>query len=252
MFGTTNYPEKLLPSLTRSGRLGNSFEFGYPNDASILKAIRFYFPSLGGAAAQSVLEGIRELERKVKLVTTTENEANQKTETEPTGGKAEDANQKPAKVQRGEEERKLRGERRRAAEHESEPMLEGSYTGSRADAGPSAELVIAIHMLVDAMSSEQGGGGERQRSAGRRRGPRNHQQQQPSATAAGLSTEPGSGGSAVVAQVFRGFTMATLSSFLREEARKETPERELGIQLCAALDEAAAADLHKRASPPTA
>jgi SpoVK/Ycf46/Vps4 family AAA+-type ATPase len=62
VFGTTNYPEKLLPSLTRSGRLGNLFEFGNPDDKSILKAAHYFFPTLDGPGGVAFVDKVRALE----------------------------------------------------------------------------------------------------------------------------------------------------------------------------------------------
>ena len=37
IIATTNYPEKLMPSMRRRGRLGLSFEITYPSDATLAK-----------------------------------------------------------------------------------------------------------------------------------------------------------------------------------------------------------------------
>jgi hypothetical protein len=61
---TTNYPEKLMPSLRRRGRLGLSFQIDYPSDATMTKLIGHSIP---GADAAGAVASVRAVERRLGL-----------------------------------------------------------------------------------------------------------------------------------------------------------------------------------------
>merc|ERR1719399_589751 len=56
IIATTNYPEKLMPSMRRRGRLGLSFEITYPSDVTLTQLLAHHLP-----AGTDVRTTIREL-----------------------------------------------------------------------------------------------------------------------------------------------------------------------------------------------
>merc|ERR1719399_2280026 len=66
IIATTNYPEKLVPSLRRRGRLGVSFEVTYPSDQVMAKLILHNLPRCEAAAA---VAGVRAIEARVGIPT---------------------------------------------------------------------------------------------------------------------------------------------------------------------------------------
>jgi len=61
---TTNYPEKLMPSLRRRGRLGLSFQIDYPSDATMARLITYSLPTVDAVAA---VASVRAVERRIGL-----------------------------------------------------------------------------------------------------------------------------------------------------------------------------------------
>ena len=68
IIATTNYPEKLVPSLRRRGRLGVSFEVTYPSDRVMEKLILHNLPQCDANAA---VAGVRAIEARVGIPTPT-------------------------------------------------------------------------------------------------------------------------------------------------------------------------------------
>merc|ERR1719399_1763337 len=68
IIATTNYPEKLVPSLRRRGRLGVSFEVTYPSDKVMAKLISHNLPQCDACAA---VAGVRKIEERVGIPTPT-------------------------------------------------------------------------------------------------------------------------------------------------------------------------------------
>ena len=64
IIATTNYPEKLMPSLRRRGRLGLSFEITYPSDAVLTRLVHHHMPP---ASATDVVGQVREVEGRLGL-----------------------------------------------------------------------------------------------------------------------------------------------------------------------------------------
>ena len=58
IIATTNYPEKLVPSLRRRGRLGVSFQVTYPDDGVLMRLVRHALPSCDVAATVARLRGV--------------------------------------------------------------------------------------------------------------------------------------------------------------------------------------------------
>jgi len=68
IIATTNYPEKLVPSLRRRGRLGVSFEVTYPSDKVMGRLVQYNLPSCDAAKA---VAGVRAIETRVGIATPT-------------------------------------------------------------------------------------------------------------------------------------------------------------------------------------
>ena len=60
IIATTNYPEKLVPSLRRRGRLGVSFEVTYPSDKVMARLIRHNLPQCDADVAVAAVRAIEE------------------------------------------------------------------------------------------------------------------------------------------------------------------------------------------------
>ncbi|EOD13834.1 hypothetical protein EMIHUDRAFT_212353 [Emiliania huxleyi CCMP1516] len=65
IIATTNYPEKLMPSIRRRGRLGLSFEITYPSDATLGRLLRHHLPS--GADVADTTARLRAVETRLGL-----------------------------------------------------------------------------------------------------------------------------------------------------------------------------------------
>ena len=68
IIATTNYPEKLVPSLRRRGRLGLSFEVTYPSDPVMAKLIAHNLPKCD---VPSAVAGVRLIESRLGIKTAT-------------------------------------------------------------------------------------------------------------------------------------------------------------------------------------
>jgi len=64
LIATTNYPEKLIPSIRRRGRFGYSLKIDYPQDEEFSDMFKYYMPVL---SRNEVIEGIRGIERSTGL-----------------------------------------------------------------------------------------------------------------------------------------------------------------------------------------
>merc|ERR1719326_1205271 len=64
MVATTNYPEKLIPSIRRRGRFGYSVKIDYPMERELRSMLRYYLPQL---PREEVLTGIHAVERSLGL-----------------------------------------------------------------------------------------------------------------------------------------------------------------------------------------
>lgn len=64
LVATTNYPEKLIPSIRRRGRFGLSVKIDYPYDEELESMFRYYLPSL---PRTEVTTGIRAVEQSLGL-----------------------------------------------------------------------------------------------------------------------------------------------------------------------------------------
>jgi len=64
MIATTNYPEKLIPSIRRRGRFGYSVKIDYPEDQELESMFKYYLPQL---PRDEVLTGIHAVERSLGL-----------------------------------------------------------------------------------------------------------------------------------------------------------------------------------------
>lgn len=68
MIATTNFAEKLIPSIRRRGRFGISHHIDYPQDAELLDMLAYYLPHL---PALDILKGIKTIELRTGLRLTT-------------------------------------------------------------------------------------------------------------------------------------------------------------------------------------
>ena len=64
IIATTNYVEKLVPSLRRRGRLGLAFKIGYPNDEQLNQLFNHFVPSLN---PKKLVDALRSLEERYGL-----------------------------------------------------------------------------------------------------------------------------------------------------------------------------------------
>lgn len=65
IIATTNYPEKLMPSIRRRGRLGLSFEITYPSDPTLKRLLEHHLPA--GANIPETIEQLRAIETRLGL-----------------------------------------------------------------------------------------------------------------------------------------------------------------------------------------
>jgi SpoVK/Ycf46/Vps4 family AAA+-type ATPase len=64
LVATTNYPEKLIPSIRRRGRFGHSVRIDYPDDAQLEDMFKYYLPQV---PKDEVLANIRGIEQSLGL-----------------------------------------------------------------------------------------------------------------------------------------------------------------------------------------
>ena len=65
IIATTNYPEKLIPSIRRRGRLGLSFEITYPSDATLQRLLSYHLPA--GTNVPATIKQLRAIETRLGL-----------------------------------------------------------------------------------------------------------------------------------------------------------------------------------------
>ena len=65
IIATTNYPEKLMPSIRRRGRLGLSFEITYPSNSTLARLLEHHLPA--GANIPATIEELRTIEARLGL-----------------------------------------------------------------------------------------------------------------------------------------------------------------------------------------